>query len=509
MLKRLGPLRFVLGSAALTVLLAGTAGLWWWLPAGPVVRWQIPFPFYGLWLSESGRSLVAIKDEEGETKLTVWDVPSGRLRAEFPYVHPAPYFLYRSGPMPDLWMSPDDSVLVYQGRVCNLASGREPFSLPPTALTWLLLPDSEVVLPAEEKTLSLITGQTRPLPAELAEFLRPDPRFAGLGLGWRIIGLGGPRLLLWYHNGLSALAVWDMKENAFCFKSYPCKLDRPSLEPTGRLLVGTNGRATEIWDVTTGAKLLSVSEPERWVGPWQFSPDGSRLVLQVYDQPIDDWSIYHPRAMQLWDVATRPPRKIGSDKSACPKFSPDGKQLFFHSSGIIRDTTAFEEQPVRVRFSANPFPRRLAPSRFLTGPRDLTPGYPIISSDSRFLIGPRDRTPTPPSWLLSWFSRQEPAGRYLEAVDMATGTVCLSIYRGQGRELLMRQECDLRHTPSGEQLFVYDEDGSITVWNIPPHRPWWVEYGLPVVFFGLLLGTVWHCVRSTRAVKGVVPGGAV
>ena len=32
-----------------------------------------------------------------------------------------------------------------------------------------------------------------------------------------------------------------------------------------------------------------------------------------------------------------------------------------------------------------------------------------------------------------------------------------------------------------------EDNGTIEIWNIPPRRPWWIEYGLPILFALLLL----------------------
>src|SRR5262249_36018211 len=115
MLSRLAPLpRLLLGLAGILAGLAVMAALWWWWPTHPVARLHIPFDLYGVWLSPSGRILVAINEQEGDTALTVWEVASGRLRTELPLRHPHGFYdKYQRRPLPQLWISPEDSVLVY------------------------------------------------------------------------------------------------------------------------------------------------------------------------------------------------------------------------------------------------------------------------------------------------------------------------------------------------------------------------------------------------------------
>src|SRR5579862_8801390 len=84
MLQRLGPrLRFVLGMATLIVLLGGTAGLWWWLPAWPrSVLFSSGAKVQDLYVSTDGRTLVT----HYEQWLESWDLDTERVRAatEFP-----------------------------------------------------------------------------------------------------------------------------------------------------------------------------------------------------------------------------------------------------------------------------------------------------------------------------------------------------------------------------------------------------------------------------------------
>ena len=40
--------------------------------------------------------------------------------------------------------------------------------------------------------------------------------------------------------------------------------------------------------------------------------------------------------------------------------------------------------------------------------------------------------------------------------------------------------------------------GTIQVWDLPPRRPWWINYGLPVLFVLLVLLGARHCVRFRK-----------
>jgi hypothetical protein len=54
----------------------------------------------------------------------------------------------------------------------------------------------------------------------------------------------------------------------------------------------------------------------------------------------------------------------------------------------------------------------------------------------------------------------------------------------------------------GRRIAVAATDGTIEIWDIPPRRPWYIHYGLPVLFALLvLLGVrmVWRAVRRPVA----------
>src|SRR5262249_55931051 len=69
-------LRLVLGMATLLILLAVTAGLWWWVPARPWGVIHPPAPCLRVAASANGRTLASVHPES----VILWDLPSGTQR---------------------------------------------------------------------------------------------------------------------------------------------------------------------------------------------------------------------------------------------------------------------------------------------------------------------------------------------------------------------------------------------------------------------------------------------
>jgi hypothetical protein len=91
--------------------------------------------------------------------------------------------------------------------------------------------------------------------------------------------------------------------------------------------------------------------------------------------------------------------------------------------------------------------------------------------------------------VLDRFSNRSRSGRY----DFTVWHVAT------GQQLVVLRDCnDCAYFPDGKQLAVAHKDGTIEIWDIPPRRPLWIEYGLPVFFVLLLLLACWHCVQFRK-----------
>jgi WD40 repeat protein len=104
-----------------------------------------------------------------------------------------------------------------------------------------------------------------------------------------------------------------------------------AFSPDGKLLATAQANNAEpgdvrLWDLTTGAKVATLTAADRVVVSLAFSPDGTILAGRAYAlaDPRSSWEII------LWDVASRRElRRFGgrAGRISAPAFAPDGRTL--------------------------------------------------------------------------------------------------------------------------------------------------------------------------------------
>src|SRR5262249_52248798 len=122
-------------------------------------------------------------------------------------------------------------------------------------------------------------------------------------------------------------------------------------------------------------------------------------------------------------------------------------------------------------------------------PHAIVAGGELISSSPTFAPDSRSMAAVssiPASLLGQWIGR-EPYDHCVQLWDVPTGRLLASF----------SDSLKYVYAPDGQTLITWD--GVINLWDIPPRRPWWIEYGLPLVFAVLVLlavRLVWRAVRK-------------
>jgi WD40 repeat protein len=238
--------------------------------------------------------------------------------------------------------------------------------------------------------------------------------------------------------------------------------------PDGRLLIAACPSADQavfkLIDVATGRKLATIPCSGSLGG--LFSPDSTRLLT-------NDGA--------LWDIAARPPRQLGQVDLVggdAGQFSPDSKWLaimpYLGKSTHVRFYDARTSAKLDLRlldFSTLTF------SPTGTAIADVTRREPSVWEE----------------WLADWL----PTRAHREAYDVLWVQEFPT-----GREIAaLPDAAGFAFFPDGQSIAVGKTDGTIEIWDIPPCRPWWIDYGLPAVFAVLLLlaaRLVWRAVRKPR-----------
>jgi WD40 repeat protein len=248
----------------------------------------------------------------------------------------------------------------------------------------------------------------------------------------------------------------------------PLNISGPiSFSPDGRRLTAWhmvwNPNEIKLFEARTGRELAWF--PSSFTGgavpAQEFSPDGSRLLT-------DDQTI--------WDITIMPPRRLGSVDGQTVTFSTDGEWVavgkweetlrasrtwnIFHVANLEKSSIWHTESEDEPRFAAD--------SRTFAAKIEALP-----SSFSEFLA----------KWL---------------PVKPASYSETVKVWQLPGGEEIASCDGDsFAYFPDGKRLAVARQ-GIIDLWDIPPHRPWWIDYGLPVLFVLLLMLTCWHCIRFRR-----------
>jgi WD40 repeat protein len=492
--------RFLLGLAGILALLLLVASLWWLLPAWP----RAVFPAmhgtcYEVQISANGQTLIA----SYENNLAVWDL----VRQEEVAVAPYPVLgeLFQLGEY-EIVLAPDGQSLAIVGcqqigpppyvRLWHFTTQPQPITLPDSYGLVEFTADSKHVIVdhGDSKKLwntATATAQEGDWPLKYLGYPLPDGRTVVIESdtekGW----------LVDRHRTEVRIISPDLKT-----VSEPIVLNiagsaKPS--PDGRLLAvqpgKSNGNGLSIegdvvtfFDVRTGRELASL--PTEQNSELHFSPDGSLMVTSGF------------QGQTIWDVTSMPPRRVGSLKGCPPTFSADGRWIsvehititpkkgslpdveneceIFHAATLEKEGPTLHSAPILApngqSFAHN---ARIHPSSINQLLADWFPGSFRARASGGLQV------------------RQLPGGREIASFTNVTGLGNFA------RRFNLARPC-CAYFPDGLALAVGHEDGTIEVWDLPPRRPWWIEYGLPALFLLVLLFGGWHCVRFQRKMSAVV-----
>jgi WD40 repeat protein len=456
MLRYPGPLpRFLLGLPGILTALAVTAILWWSLPAMPRDSWKVPSPCHRVLIPKDSQTLATVHP----TEIILWDPATGRKLHAVPVRranHPAP--------MVDVYLAPDGQSLTW-GEVQH--DGHVVLKLWNTALPDgpVILPGARVVSAFADNGRTVVTDPPLTIwEAATGKVQRSLPTRPNLFGNSLVTATEDNQLLAvhWYKDG--SISVQDLvtaTERVIvpAGKQVPrnITLHAGLLSRDGRSLAAIDSGTLGLWDPKTGRQRTVLPWPAA-LQPLQFSSDGNLLVTKL--DSTDEGAPSSQLAI-LWDVATIPPRERGS-VHGWPTLSPDAKWLLvdvrfslsqLHENWVLYDTATV--QPHATIESADVFQLEFAP-------------------DSRTLAG------------LAFVSVPMASGKRLAEVRLwEVPSMRQLAVLGQGTVFTF--------FPDGRALAMPSEaDGVLRLWDIPPRRPWWIEYVCRSS------SRRWHCLRSGR-----------
>jgi WD40 repeat protein len=467
---------------AIAAAMVFVAGLWWRLPAGPRISWETPYRSWNqLHVCPDGRTLLTQHDRG----LSLWDIPAGWERARLP-----------GDRFDSLVLSPDGRKVAFQevkegeGRLAWLwdpDTHDQPRSTKKVGWPVGFTPDSGALILSGNLGAPLrwdtITGAEEPIafpnspyPAVISDTLFPSGR-----------------LLRYGRHAPEYLLIHVRDEFG---RGPPRSLQLPDTGPPrwfsddGQLFAGAlfNSGQVKVWDLTAdreratligpGGQRLGLSSHSG------FSPDGRFLVTNL--------EVAQPRAVRfygdlpvpiLWDIQPSPPRIVGQWEEGWIDFSPDSAWL------VVKKPAATLELAADYTIWQ---PGESAPHLSL----GVLAAQPVFAPDGRTLVAETNVMPPAPSWLDEWFGW---VGISTQPTPWES-QVLLEIWDiAQRRQLAaVNDSGKYAYLPDGKTLVLCRTDGMMQLWDIPPRRPWWIEYGLPLLFASLLVIGAWLISRHWR-----------
>jgi WD40 repeat protein len=465
--QRLGPTtRFLLGQAGILALLLAVGGAWWGFPARP--RAILPAtrtPCREIIISANGNTLVAIHED----CLAAWDVARQQEQGFIPY----------DTDLPDqkILVAPDGQKLALAYgktswgpvKLWQPATQSRPVSIP--------LPDSFTFIDftADSRFLIIWCKSTNQNTYKLWDTATARERALPMKLEGRLEAIQPLR------DGNIVVSEYDYEPgwlaDEVCTKVWTLTSDlRVASAPivlrgiSGSVTVSRDGRLltalrldggqhiTVLFDARTGRALNSSAGSFTRA---QFNSDASELLL----------------GDTIWDITTMPPRQLGTVKGQPMrlKLSPDGNW--------VADGTCVA---VAMDWNILDVTNLDKPSLWHNEGSE-----PIFSPDSQTLAATiLDPPPSSFTLLVEKWSRIKPT----------KPTVAVKVWQLPSfQEIASFDQSDLfAYFPDRRGLAVARPDGTIDIWDIPPRRPWYIEYALPVLFVLLLLLAFWHCLQFRR-----------
>ncbi len=150
-----------------------------------------------------------------------------------------------------------------------------------------------------------------------------------------------------------------------------------------------------------------------------------------------------------------------------PIFSPDSKWVLVRDAAgaTLLETDSFSVRRV-FRNPRDKLPKTVLAGQHLKEPNDLASF--TFASDSRTAAATNLRHDYTESLLTEWR-----AGRFFSTPPTKTLEVTRLWDVETGDELLELPECkDILYSPDGRRLAAVDDKGRISIWDVPPRRPW-------------------------------------
>jgi len=454
--------------------LPAIAAFWWWYPAVPRARWPLAYSrIFHLQVSADSSTLLALHD--GGFSLV--DVESARERARLVLD-----WSHASVIISSLWLSGDGQKVAFNepaldgtgaviARLWHPAVQQKSFRLPGMSVAgftadsrWLHLfrqrADEGHSPPVRCDTT---TGQFEDVPTPpgivdtWATPLLPDGRF-------QLVGKTEDGLRLWTQTPTDDR--WDMLR-------LPDSEQSLQFFPSGRLVAIEIGNHVTLWHADSGrhwADLRGDAGDRVRLPPLDFraaSMDG-RFLCTGLERPGAEGAF-----LAIWDVVEVPPRQLQLYPLGQVLFAREGTWMGYRPqlAPITRNSPAWELW-------------QLEPCRQYC----LLVDPPVFAPDGQTLTC-KPASPPRVDVLRDWFTRWGlPRGN--KALQNAPPVVLLNA--AQGAELAAFEDCTCcAYFPNSRALVIGQSDGAIELWDVPPCRPWVVDYGLPILFAGLLLAGSW------------------
>jgi WD40 repeat protein len=461
MLKRLEPLpRFVLGMTSLIVLLAIPVGFWWWLPARPFATLPPPGDHCKqLRISSDGRVLLAIHEQH----LAIWDVERQREIARCPF-----RWVSNDETQEIVWLSPDGRTVAFvdgdhapaQVRLWNCELKEKPILLPDSWGIQDEVLDSSTLVTHGKGRIRLwnTAGREIPLPAGREETIISVQHLRDRNL---LIGIDREIEHGWLVDPVKVTVWIDLAGQAKSLVLPGGQLP-VVVSPDGKLIAAALGDHTGLYDAATGRLIAELPRPvaEHEDIPRDFSPD-SRMLVTSADQ------------VRIWDVRAMPPRMLARVEVLQPTFIP-----------MFAADSAWAGMWDRVAYTSKwsgAWGWRLYDTRT----------WQTVGRIQHELIHRPTFAPQGPTITGVANGEDEPSmiDRWLRPTRGAIPYRAVKVWElPTGQELTMFPGgIAYAYFPDGQRIAIGTEDGSIQFWDLPPSRPWYIDYGLPVLVALLIL----------------------
>jgi hypothetical protein len=463
--------------------------LWALLPPRPRLSIDLPEPGSAVVISRDGQTLVTESDgpsENPSSTLCVWDLRTGRLNAELPVI---------SGPIWEVIVSPDGSLVAAKAGSKLEGEARLP-----------ILHVHEVATGRETNLFLLRDAEG---------FHGGDACFSpdGSTLAFAADVQKVRSVMLWDVPSRQVRAVLQGQHGPLAFS------------PDGRTLATVMSCAdphVKLWDVMTGRERCKLDQPKiNYVEEMKlisikhlaFSIDGSTLgtigIISLADER--KWHEELERALKFdfethspsdliraWDPATG---RLQAERLSSGFFSTAASDIpwnciyIFHNERgeklehLLDPSTGSERLCVAVHGEPD-----YCPSDLWIGSR-----YGIRSApNDRLILVQQSCGYTPPSGWSDWLSKLLP--RWRSAVRATRWSSTLYDLRDGRRGPTLADQSFGCFSPDGQVLATMsNDDKTVSIWDLPPGRPWLAILAWAVLPAGLLILVERWRLRHARA----------